>query len=392
MAKPQLTLANYKPNPRARIGGNQRRPSYDPITLDQTFPGLRNPPGGAIIALADNALDITGPSRRLTAELADAEVKKLIAQIKQVDPDFAYQSLGPATTLEGQINEIRSLRMHRAAVRYNKRGDMGPLQVEVLRQMQTSADRAFDKDVRLYEAGKLKQSLSRNEAIGNFVDRAVRSDMKQLFRRYQIEHGLGKPVRVVGRGYITSETDRTYRIPDARVGRIAFDVTLERKLQSRPQIQGFFRSDFRPHSVLIVRPRQLGRGSTYAIKSRGHNMAKSRIDYDNIYIPEGIGDVIDKLGSMMLSAPEFESRLPWAFEEDIDTNFYQLNEGLKAVRQQIGDEAYARLVEMSDRMRVHFEADPEDKTEDGIKGRELIDEMTDILHASRRRKVPRSTG
>lgn len=121
-------------------------------------------------------------------------------------------------------------------------------------------------------------------------------------------------------------------------------------------------------------------------------MAKSRIDYDNIYIPEGIGDVIDKLGSMMLSAPEFESRLPWAFEEDVDTNFYQLNEGLKAVRLQIGDEAYARLVEMSDRMRVHFEADPEDKTEDGIKGRELIDEMTDILHASRRRKVPRSTG
>jgi len=51
-AQPRLTLANYKPNPRARIGGNQRRPNYDPMTLEQTFPGLRNAPGGAIIALA----------------------------------------------------------------------------------------------------------------------------------------------------------------------------------------------------------------------------------------------------------------------------------------------------------------------------------------------------
>ncbi|ESZ86282.1 MAG: hypothetical protein Q27BB25_15035 [Blastomonas sp. CACIA14H2] len=95
---------------------------------------------------------------------------------------------------------------------------------------------------------------------------------------------------------------------------------------------------------------------------------------------------------MMLSAPKFKSRLPWAFEEDIDTNFQELNEGLKVVRRQIGDETYARLVEMSDRMRAHFEADPDDKTEDGIKGRELIDEMIDILHASRRRKSPRKMG
>lgn len=267
--QPRLTLANYRPNPRARIGGNQRRPGYDPMTLEQAFPGLRNAPGGAIIALADNALDITGPSRRLTTELADAEVKSLIAQIKQVDPNFRYQSLGPATTLEGQINEIQDLRMRHAAARYNKLGDMGPLQVEVLRQAQMSTDRAYVDGVARFNSGRLKAYFSRNEAIGNYVDRTVRKDMRRLFDRYGVEHGVGRQVRVVGREYDTSGSERTYRIPDLRVGRMAYDITLELKSPSKPQIRGFFASDFRPDSVAIVRPRELGPKSTYAIKRPG---------------------------------------------------------------------------------------------------------------------------
>lgn len=92
----------------------------------------------------------------------------------------------------------------------------------------------------------------------------------------------------------------------------------------------------------------------------------------------------------MLSAPKFKSRLPWHFQENIDTNFFELNEGLKAVRRQVGEETYAELVALSDKMRAHFEADPEDKTEDGIKGRDCIEEMIELLRASRRRKAPRT--
>lgn len=44
------------------------------------------------------------------------------------------------------------------------------------------------------------------------------------------------------------------------------------------------------------------------------------------------------------------------------------------------------LVALSDKMREHFEADPEDETEDGIKGRGCIIEMEDILKASTRGK------
>lgn len=101
---------------------------------------------------------------------------------------------------------------------------------------------------------------------------------------------------------------------------------------------------------------------------------------------------MDQLSSMMLSAPKFKSRLPWAFEENIDTNFFELNEGLKAIRLQLGEETYAKLVALSDKMRAHFEADPEDKTDDCIKGRDCIDEMIEMLRAGRRRKTPGSKG
>lgn len=264
-----LTLAQYRPNPRARIGGNRGPKPYDPMTLERTFPGLSTAPGGSIIALADHALDITGPADRLTTELADAEVKSLIQQIKKVDPEFEFDSLSLPATLDGKVNQIQSLRMHRAAARYNKMGDLKPLQVEVLRQMQASTDRAYEEGQALFEAGHLKPRLSRNEAIGNHIDRAVRKDMKKLFVHYGIEQGAGKLIRVVGREYNTSGTDRAYRIPDARVGRLAYDTTMERKLPSKPQIQGFFSSDFRPESVVIVRPSQLGPKSTYVIKKPG---------------------------------------------------------------------------------------------------------------------------
>ena len=52
----------------------------------------------------------------------------------------------------------------------------------------------------------------------------------------------------------------------------------------------------------------------------------------------------------------------------------------------IRDRNYQALVALSDKMRAHFEADPEDKTEDGIKGRDCIIEMEEILKASARPK------
>ncbi|MDF8334779.1 hypothetical protein [Novosphingobium cyanobacteriorum] len=80
---------------------------------------------------------------------------------------------------------------------------------------------------------------------------------------------------------------------------------------------------------------------------------------------------------MMLKSPTFMD--DYFVDQNIDTVFFSLNEGLKVVRKKLGEERYAALVSLSDRMRAHFEADPEDKTEDGLAGRALIHEMEDLL-------------
>lgn len=95
---------------------------------------------------------------------------------------------------------------------------------------------------------------------------------------------------------------------------------------------------------------------------------------------------MDHLAMMMLASPRFEDKTGYSPDQDIEMVFLELDEGLKAIRKRLGEDIYERLVALSSRMRAHFEADPEDKTEDGIKGRECIAEMEDILRATGRRK------
>lgn len=107
------------------------------------------------------------------------------------------------------------------------------------------------------------------------------------------------------------------------------------------------------------------------------------------YIPKTIGEITDQLGSMMLWAPTFKDVSGWFPEKNIETTFFALNEGLENVKKKIGDEKFQTLMELSNRMRAHFEADPDDQTDDTIKGRECILEMETILRASNSRRKPR---
>lgn len=257
--------AQYWPNPRVRIGNNGGPPLNDPLTLGRVFPGLAASPGGSLVAIADNILDLTGPASRLTSELAEAHVNRLIGQIGTIDPNYRLDSLAFPTTLEGQVHLIRQLRVDRATAFYRERGEVRPLQVEALRLMQRRADTAYNEGVALYNSGRLRPRLSREEAIGNYIDRAVRRELRELYNERGIDISKGQKIRVVGREYDTSGGDPTFRIPDARVGNIAFDVTLSRKTLATPQVRGFFNSDFKPDVVIIVRPSQLGNNSTYAI-------------------------------------------------------------------------------------------------------------------------------
>jgi len=86
----------------------------------------------------------------------------------------------------------------------------------------------------------------------------------------------------------------------------------------------------------------------------------------------------------MLTSPTFRDLTDY-FDQNIDTEFTALNEGLKVIRSKLGEERYAELAAMSDRMRVLFEADPEDTNGDAEKGREFIDQMQTALKRSGRK-------
>lgn len=97
------------------------------------------------------------------------------------------------------------------------------------------------------------------------------------------------------------------------------------------------------------------------------------------HIPESVGEVVDQLGLMMLYSPTFQGEEGLFAGRNVDTEFAALNEGLARLRKTLGEQRYAKMVEMSAKMRAHFEADPDDKTDDTIKGRELIAEMQGML-------------
>ncbi len=99
------------------------------------------------------------------------------------------------------------------------------------------------------------------------------------------------------------------------------------------------------------------------------------------HIPETISEVMDLLGSIMLSPPTMaDSEFPG---RNLDTEFSALNEGLKRVRKRLGEERYEKAVDLSNRMYAHFAADPGDTNGEAHKGYLLIHEMDALLKQRR---------
>ena len=102
-------------------------------------------------------------------------------------------------------------------------------------------------------------------------------------------------------------------------------------------------------------------------------------------VPQDIQELLDHLSSMLLSAPKFVDKTGYFPRLDLGHVFRELNEGLSVNRQTLGEERYHQLIGMSDQMRTLFEADPEDKTGDTLKGCKVIHEMEDILRQARQK-------
>jgi hypothetical protein len=185
--------------------------------------------------------------------------------IKKIVPGFSYPGPASESTFQGHVNRVNDLRWLRARNYMLVKNDYGPLQVEMLRFMQARANEAYEDGMKLLRAGKLDVRLSKREALGNHIDKAVRNRMREILDRYGIKHDGSGIVKVNRREDEISTNELKYRRPDARVDRIAFDVSLTAKDLRTPQIQGFFRTEFQPKRVVIVRPRQLGGVYTYII-------------------------------------------------------------------------------------------------------------------------------
>jgi hypothetical protein len=103
------------------------------------------------------------------------------------------------------------------------------------------------------------------------------------------------------------------------------------------------------------------------------------------YIPKSVSEIMEVLAFMTLYSPKFVDKTGYFPGQNIDTVFLQLNDGLRLNKGKLGEERYLKLVEMSDRMRAHFEADPENKTDDTLKGRDIIHEMEALLKQNARK-------
>jgi hypothetical protein len=262
-----LTGGAEEEEPSRRSNG----PPDDYTRLEDVFPGLRDAPGLAIpLAPIDGFLGVSALADEANLEATLGQYRALVREIKQVDPTFADDELLPpggvaGLSWQGRDNLINHLLMERAAVYYRVRGDVGLLQVETLRFLQNAVDSAYGEAVAAADAGRLQPRLSREEAIGNEVDPTVRRELRRTFDEYGILYGPGEDVIINNRDYATTESGRSYRLPDVRIGDVSFDWTLTMKTIGSQQIRGFFRADSRPRAVIIIRPSQLGRDSTYLL-------------------------------------------------------------------------------------------------------------------------------
>jgi hypothetical protein len=262
-SNPLLVPAQYRPPPRGGIGGNSRA-FQDPMTLQPVIPPVQNVPGGTIIALTDSMMGYTDTSQRAPRDLTAAHVRNWVAEIRRLDPKYRLDISHMPATAEGQSRLMTSVLRDRAWAYLRIKGDPRPLQAETTRSLQRWTDEAYATAVQLQRQGKLR-GLSPEHAIGSYIDRQVRGQLRKMHGIHGIRSVGPNIVRVNAREYNTSTSETAFRIPDARVAQVAYDVTITRKTFATPQVRGYFSADFKPNIVVIIRPRQLGPNASYAI-------------------------------------------------------------------------------------------------------------------------------
>jgi len=284
---PTLDDGVYRPgadSPRLiQIGGppeeTDEEPSYrsnggPPLeveALQEMFPGLKDHPlTTAIIAPLDHFVGFSSIADEMSLAATMNLYRSLVAQIKAIDPHFVDYELFPSggaagMSWEWRANLINDLLMKRASALYKLRYDPRQLQVETLKFLRNTVDAAYAKAVEEFRAKGIKIRPSDNIGIGKIVDKNVRNELKGLYNRYGIDYGKDKNITINNRDYNRLPVPPTYRVPDARVGNIAFDWTIGLKTAATRQVIDFFDADSKPAGVVIVVPTQIYKDGAYYI-------------------------------------------------------------------------------------------------------------------------------
>lgn len=72
------------------------------------------------------------------------------------------------------------------------------------------------------------------------------------------------------------------------------------------------------------------------------------------YIPATLSEIYDFLASIIGGAPRCVDESGWFPERNIDSVFHALTSSFEVVRKKIGDERYARLMDLAARVKALF--------------------------------------
>jgi hypothetical protein len=184
------------------FNGSNGGPPLDEVpTLQEMFPSLKDHPfATAIMAPFDHFIGFSSMADQV-GRIAQARIYQgLLDETKAIDPKYNEAALFPPGGFAGlpQADRDRIIYetlMDRASAYYRVRGDARLLQIETLRFLRKTVDKAYADAIQADHAGILTPRLSRQEAIGNFVDSVVRDALRALYRTHGIIYGRGKNIR-----------------------------------------------------------------------------------------------------------------------------------------------------------------------------------------------------
>lgn len=105
------------------------------------------------------------------------------------------------------------------------------------------------------------------------------------------------------------------------------------------------------------------------------------------YVAKSLSEIYDLLSAFIGDAPRMEDRLDHFSYYNIDTRFDQLVQSFGVVRKKLGEERYARLVDLAARTKALYLEDPEDTNGKTMEGIKLVWEMEEVIQDARKRRV-----